>query len=84
MGFWCDAWVFELWCIEIHQQEITGLQLIQVVEFEQLLQVFLESFFGSLLGYVDEEGQVIAQIIGVQRVPFHKVVYDFNWVVRVV
>ena len=31
---------------------------------------------------VDEEGDVVAEVIGVEGVSFHEVLNDFNWVVR--
>ena len=58
--------------------------MVEVVEFKQLLEILLECFLGCFLVDVDKEREIVTQIVGVERMSLHEVVYDINCVIGVV
>lgn len=61
-----DLGLLELRCVDIHHQQVAGLELVQVIELDNPFQVGFEDLARRFLGDIDEEREVKAQIVSVQ------------------
>ena len=52
-----------------------------MVELEYFFEIAEEDFFGGFTLYVDEKGDIVGEVVGVEGVPFDEVFDDFDCVV---
>ncbi len=60
--------------VDVHDEQVAGFELVEVVELDNTVKVGCEDRSLSLFGDVDEKGEVKAEIVGEEGVPFHEVV----------
>ena len=74
--------LFVLSCVDVHHQQVTGLDVVQVVQFQQSLQVGQQYWCWCFAADVGEAGDEVADVVGVQRVPLDEIVHHCQRVVR--